>query len=478
VARHVADNVSDAERHLVRARGASTASAKSANDAFAAFDAGGKSQGEAAWTFARQRSGEARDAYATAARTLEAAFLLDTGRDDVRRQLAEVTLERLELAEREHRIGDRDELQSRLGLYDPTGEFATRRVRPGRVVTAITPASAQVSISPMTIINRAVATTPVARLDALAPGLYLVVAEAQGHATVRLPIVVKPGEEHRVELTLPAASAVPPGFAYIPVGPLLSGSRDDEFMRTFFDAPPMHERRTGAFMIAQTEVTYAQWFEFLADQTGDARVRHTPKITSSTTVQTGGELELRSDAQGWELQITPAGITYTARAGTPVVYRARAQRKSQDWRQFPVSGITSDDAEAYAMWLAKTGRVKGARLCSELEWERAARGPDGRPYPNGDRLAPDDANFDETYDRKDGGFGPDAAGSHEASDSPFGLHDMSGNVWEILRSPSGVVMRGGGFYTGSITAHLANRQEITPAFKHLHVGTRICAGPP
>ena len=48
-------------------------------------------------------------------------------------------------------------------------------------------------------------------------------------------------------------------------------------------------------------------------------------------------------------------------------------------------------------WLDRTGRVPGARVCEEREWERAARGADDRMYPHGDNLEPDDANFDETY---------------------------------------------------------------------------------
>src|SRR5207253_2500866 len=79
---------------------------------------------------------------------------------------------------------------------------------------------------------------------------------------------------------------------------------------------------------------------------------------------------------------------------------------------------------------------------------RPARGADGRPYPHGDRLSPDDADFDETYGRNPLSFGPDEVGSHPASDSPFGVSDMVGNVWEWVRSlgPGQVLYRGGSWY--------------------------------
>ena len=142
-----------------------------------------------------------------------------------------------------------------------------------------------------------------------------------------------------------------------------------------------------------------------------------------------------------------------------------------------MSGISPEDALAYTAWLDRTGRVPKARLCSEVEWERAARGADGRAYPHGDHLAADDANIDVTYGQRDGGFGLDVVGSHPASTSPFGLVDMSGNVWEITRTVTGTgyVICGGGYFNGAIAAHLANRQVITPEYRHLHAGLRVCA---
>ncbi len=471
--RHVATYVVEAARHLADARQASAAGTTQRGQAFERFDAGDVEAGEIAWETARQHSSAAHAAYAQAQRALEAAFLLDTGRDEVRRELAEVTYERLQLAEREHRGSERTELAGRLQLFDPDGELASRLTAPARLILTITPVTSKVSL--------ALASTPVVSGASLAPGSHVLIASAEGHATVRLPLVLAPGETRHVMFELPAAAAVPPGFVYVPPGSFLYGSRDEELMRRFFATAPMHERRTDGFLIARTEVTYSEWIGFLDAIVPDERARRTPRIVSSPTVQAGGTLELRPNDRGaWELQITPASVTYTARAGTSLEYRERATRASQDWLRFPVTGISSEDAQAYTAWLDRTGRVKHARLCSELEWERATRGADGRPYPHGERLAPDDANFDATYGRREGGFGPDVVGSHPASLSPYGLVDASGNVWEITRAASGtgVVMRGGGFYTDATTAHLANRQEITPAFRHLHAGLRVCAAAP
>jgi formylglycine-generating enzyme required for sulfatase activity len=131
--------------------------------------------------------------------------------------------------------------------------------------------------------------------------------------------------------------------------------------------------------------------------------------------------------------------------------------------------------------LSRTGRVPGARPCTELEWERATRGEDGREFPHGDTLGPDDANFDRTYGKEPGGFGPDEVGSHPASRSPFGVDDLAGNAFEWTRSsvePGKVVARGGSYYFAAASARSANRELPERTFRDINVGIRVCADLP
>src|SRR5207249_1196933 len=130
----------------------------------------------------------------------------------------------------------------------------------------------------------------------------------------------------------------------------------------------------------------------------------------------------------WKLSLTPTVHTYTAELGELLHYEHRTRRADQDWTRFPVAAVSFEDAIAYAAWLDRTGRVPGARLCDDYEWERAARGADARTFPSGNALAPDDANIDVTYGRDPLAFGPDEVGSHPASRSPVGADDMAGNV--------------------------------------------------
>jgi formylglycine-generating enzyme required for sulfatase activity len=465
----------ESDRLLADARGQAIAHGSLRTQALALFDAGDTGRAEGEWAVVRQRGDEASAAYGQAARSLEAAFLLDTGRASVRRRLAELTLERLDLAERDHRQAERDELAARLELYDPSGALLQRRSAPGALELAIEPAGTRVSI--VGDAPRALAAS-----TSLAPGTYVLEARAPGRATVRWPVAIHTGARVRQAFALPTAEQVPAGMIYVPPGRFAYGSGDDEAMRTWLSTVPLHDVESPGYLIGAHEVTYADWIEFLEDLAPEERARRVPHLDSASTVQLDAALALTRGTDGvYELRYSPASVAYRARAGEPVVYRERTVRASQDWRRFPVSGISAEDALAYTAWLARSGKVPRARLCGEREWERAARGVDGRAYPAGRPLAPDDANIDITYGKREGGYGLDEVGSHPASNSVHGLADVCGNVWEMTRSSSdgsGVIMRGGAYYLGRRTAHLANRSEVPAAFRHLHLGLRICADAP
>jgi formylglycine-generating enzyme required for sulfatase activity len=154
---------------------------------------------------------------------------------------------------------------------------------------------------------------------------------------------------------------------------------------------------------------------------------------------------------------------------------------AQDWRSFPVSGVSPNSIRAYARWLDSTGRVPGARLCNEFEWQKAARGVDGRTYTTGETMDRDDANFDETYGRKDLAFGPDSVGSHPSGASPYGVSDLLGNALEVIDSARWdevAAFNGGSWYNDSgFSGRLMLHASLENNTKSITLGARICATP-
>ncbi|WP_069812737.1 formylglycine-generating enzyme family protein [Streptomyces sp. TP-A0874] len=92
----------------------------------------------------------------------------------------------------------------------------------------------------------------------------------------------------------------------------------------------------------------------------------------------------------------------------------------------PVAGVRPEDADRYAQWLTeRTGHPW--RLPTEAEWERAAKGDDGREFPWGDDFDPEACNTRET-----GVHTTTPVGAFPTGRSPYGVHDMGGNVEEYV----------------------------------------------
>ncbi|WP_149827674.1 formylglycine-generating enzyme family protein [Streptomyces tailanensis] len=97
-----------------------------------------------------------------------------------------------------------------------------------------------------------------------------------------------------------------------------------------------------------------------------------------------------------------------------------------DRANHPVAGVQAEDADYYAAWLSSaTGHPW--RLPTEAEWEYAAKGPEGREFPWGDEFDADAANT-----RESGVHTTTPVGAFPTGRSPFGAHDMGGNVEEYV----------------------------------------------
>lgn len=159
----------------------------------------------------------------------------------------------------------------------------------------------------------------------------------------------------------------------------------------------------------------------------------------------------------------------------------------------PRENVSWYDAIAFCRWLSyKLGSKWGldevdqwsVRLPTEFEWERAARGTDGQVYPYSDMFSAAKGNTEETGIGRTSAVGlfPDGA-------SPYGVLDMSGNVWqwcltsysspapyagsEDLRTYARRVLRGGAWYVNLVLARAASRLSSSPLNRYSNNGFRV-----
>lgn len=235
-------------------------------------------------------------------------------------------------------------------------------------------------------------------------------------------------------LVLAQAAAVPtppPGMAWIPGGELAMGSVDKRALR---DEQPPHRVKLDGFFMDATEVTNAQFREF---------VKATGHVTTA---------ERAPDVKELLEQLPPGSPAPEAELLVPgsLVFEARSDGKwwwkwqpGASWRrpggvhelddkldQHPVVHVSWDDAHAFAKWAGK-------RLPTEAEWEYAARGGLAeKVYVWGDVKEPEGkllANiwqgaFPRENTRADGFATTAPVGSF--APNGYGLFDMSGNAWE------------------------------------------------
>jgi formylglycine-generating enzyme required for sulfatase activity len=112
-------------------------------------------------------------------------------------------------------------------------------------------------------------------------------------------------------------------------------------------------------------------------------------------------------------------------------------------REHPVVCVNRADALAYCRWVGK-------RLPTEVEWEKAARGPDGRVFPWGDRFDPEACVWNPQ--RAAGALNTAPVGTHPRGASPHGVMDMVGNVaeWCADPAPPHGALRGGCWLTSEV----------------------------
>ncbi len=210
-------------------------------------------------------------------------------------------------------------------------------------------------------------------------------------ATLPAPAVMQPTPTIMIQM----AQADGMVMVYIPAGEFQMGSesgRDNE--------RPVHPVNLDAYWIDKTEVTNAMFARYVKE----------------TAYRTGAEVNGKSNVLIGSEWVEINGATWQ--------HPRKRSDNIQGMDEYPVVHVTWIDAQNYCRWA-------GRRLPTEAEWEKAARGTDGRAYPWGDAPLETDEEVQTGDEGLYGGFQFLApAGSFPDTISPYGVTDMAGNVWE------------------------------------------------
>ncbi len=265
----------------------------------------------------------------------------------------------------------------------------------------------------------------------------------------------------------PGVAAPPePELVAVPAGPYIRGSDRSEREAAYLldeaayghnrtrtrkwyeNEPPRQTAELPAFEIARSPITNAQYAAFVA-----ATGHRVPEVDPATWRGYGLiHPYQRTRRHAWTDGAYPPG-----RGDHPVVL------------------VSHGDARAYAAWLSEVGGRRW-RLPNEAEWEKAARGPEGRRFPWGRAWDPVRLN---SHDR--GRFDTTPVGAYPAGASPYGLLDAAGQVFEWTATPVAgaderFIVKGGSWDdSGCGVCRPAARHGRPAALKHILIGFRLVA---
>ncbi|MEE2757658.1 MAG: bifunctional serine/threonine-protein kinase/formylglycine-generating enzyme family protein [Myxococcota bacterium] len=394
----------------------------------------------AAWN-AERRLGEIHteiaDVFAQAVNALMTTVIKDPEFTDAKSTLCDLYLSR---HERSRLAGNQEKAAyyRRMLMEHDDGRFTAIIANEGSLYVDVEPKNADIELVRLKEEKRRFAASdiyqlgvPPVRRDPLAAGVYELRMTAPGYEQLCTTVVIDPGKCSRLRLRMLPQGLVPAGFIHIPAGTFRAGSRYDPYL------PPSEQALPDYFM-ARYPVTAENYLQFLNDLSDDVPEEAAMRVPRTADGLTA--LWARDEAGHY---ILPTELGWTT--------------------QTPIVGISVDDAAAYCGWLShRTGQIY--RVPSELEWEKASRGSEGRVFSWGDGW---DSGFAACAESWPYQLPPDV-GAFETDSSPYGISDCVGGVREwtgtaALGRSRRFVVRGGSFKTGDATGQPLWTRELSLA---------------
>ena len=233
----------------------------------------------------------------------------------------------------------------------------------------------------------------------LARGSYVVSFDLTSGQSIKAPVCIRPGESARIELDERFAAELADDELLVPGGEALLGGDSD-------DASWSHGRRchVDTFAIQRWPLSFADYLAFLDDVRQQSPASLSSRLPRSDDDKILWRFDTRSEV--WQ----PSAVL--------------GDLGAEDPKRLPLFGVDVASAVAYAVWLSAE-RGARYRLPDDHQWEKAARGVDGRKYPWGDHF---DASFCKMRDSRPGRPRPEPADVFELDESPHGVRAMAGTI--------------------------------------------------
>jgi len=303
--------------------------------------------------------------------------------------------------------------------------------------------------------------TPIGRRTWPMGSWLLVVVPAEGEA-FRVPVNVRRQQDIRLDLAVIRADEAPAGFQRVAGGEFVwQGDRE------LPGAVRPEIRTVDEFLLATFPVTcrdYAAYLNALAVSDPAQAAARAPR-------EAAGAPSL------WP-QVPGRGYVVPAVDGDRTV-RSRIPGCPHDWQEdWPVISVSWEDAAAYAHWRSlREGRL--LVLPDELQWEKAARGPDGRTLPWGCDFLEQLANVNVTHPD---GARPVSVDSFPIDESPYGIRGLAGNARDFCIDRAGAavgrayrICRGGSWQNPGPMARAAYRTAVAEDSPHPATTIRLAS---
>ncbi len=368
----------------------------------------------------RERSTMAQ-AFSDAVYAFTQSLVLDPNCDEAREGLATLYWSRFEQAERRGDPIDTIHFASLLRQVDIHKRYEAALDGRGTITLATTPANVNISLARIKESQRRWQTwghqplgpAPL-HLEGLEIGPYLATIEADGYESIRYPMHIARHRGWHGQVRLCPLGTTPPGFIYIPGGPCIIGGDPDAT-----DPIPQERLHIPSFLIAKFPVTFGEYLRFLDHlQSFDPPLarRRAPQAREAD----GMLVELRGER--W----FPKDILIEGEA------RRLYPHHQGHELNLPVMSVDVEDCLAYIAWRSAMDQ-RPYRLPTAHEWEKAARGVDGRYFPWGNHF---DATFCKMRLSRPFLAQPEPVGTFQTDMSVYGVCDLAGSVQEWCRDES------------------------------------------